>query len=652
MNKLLRNVTLWVLLAVIAVSIATNMVSQQGSRRPVSLNYSAFLADVERDLVREVRIDGEQRIIGTLKDGRAFETIVPPGAAAQITNELAARGVVIEVQPPARPSLWMSLLPQIILMVLFIGFFFFLINQMQGGNNRALSFGKARAHLHSEEKTRVTFDDVAGADEAKQELQEIVEFLKHPKKFVELGAKIPKGVLLVGSPGTGKTLLARAVAGEAGVPFFSISGSDFVEMFVGVGAARVRDLFETAKKNAPCIVFIDELDAVGRHRGAGLGGGHDEREQTLNQLLVEMDGFETNQGVIVMAATNRPDVLDPALLRPGRFDRRVVVDRPDVVGREEILRIHSRNKPLAPDVSFKTIARMTPGFVGADLENLMNESAILAARRNKKRISMAEIEEAIDRVMMGPERRRRVMTEADRKLTAYHEAGHAVVAYFLPHADPVHKVTIVGRGMAGGYTLTLPEEDRWYATRSELQERLSHMLGGRAAEELVMGEVSTGAHNDLEQATKTARRMVMEYGMSDDLGPLTFGRQDEDLIFLGRDIARDRNYSERVAAAIDREVRRIIDEAHEQAKRILSEHRTELQRVAEALLDRETLGRAEFEALMRGEELPARTPAPQPQAQPSPATDSPVPEKAADRSPDPGIPLDKSKQPKPAVSLE
>ena len=650
MNKLARNVSLYMLIAILAIFVGKTFLDPpQPPERP---NFTQFMQYVERGEVAAVEVIGDQNVVGRLTNKKQFQTVLPPGMVPQVVEELQARGIPVEARQSVRPW-WVDLLPSILSLVIFAAFFLFILNQMQGGNNRALSFAKARAHLYSEEKPKVTFADVGGADEAKQELGEIVEFLKHPKRFVEMGAKIPKGVLLVGPPGTGKTLLARAVAGEAGVPFFSISGSDFVEMFVGVGAARVRDLFETAKKNSPCIIFIDELDAVGRHRGAGLGGGHDEREQTLNQLLVEMDGFEANAGVIVMAATNRPDVLDPALLRPGRFDRRVIVDRPDVVGREEILKIHARNKPLAPNVDLKVVARMTPGFVGADLENLMNEAAILAARTNKKRIGMAEIEEAVDRVLIGPERKRRVMTSEEKRLTAIHEAGHAVVAHYLPYSDPVHKVTIVGRGMAGGYTLTLPEEDRWYETRTELEERLAHMLGGRAAEELVLGEVSTGAHNDLEQVTKIARRMVMEYGMSEELGPLTFGRQNEELIFLGRDIARDRNYSERVAAAIDKEVRRLVETAYIRAQEILREHRAELDRVTEALLERETLGREEFAALMRGEEIGQSVAATaQPEAKEQEEEQQPAAAETRERNQEVGIPLDAGKKPKPAVGLQ
>lgn len=596
MSRFLRGISLYLLIAIIAVSIVSSLYPSTETR--VVLGYGDFMERVARGQVRQVDMVGEQHIEGTLKDGTRFETTVPIGKMADLADILMAKGVKVAASTPPPAPWWLALLPNIITLVIFVGIWLFILNQMQGGNNRAMSFGKSRAKLHTEEKTRVTFDDVAGLDEAKQEMIEIVEFLKHPKRFVELGAKIPKGVLLVGPPGTGKTLLARAVAGEAGVPFFSISGSDFVEMFVGVGASRVRDMFDTAKKNSPCIVFIDELDAVGRHRGAGLGGGHDEREQTLNQLLVEMDGFEPNSGIIIMAATNRPDVLDPALLRPGRFDRKIVVDRPDVDGREEILRVHSRNKPLAEDVDLKTLARRTPGFSGADLENLMNEAAILAARRNKRKITMAECEEAIDRVVMGPERRRKAMSLKEKKVFAFHEAGHALVATFVPNGDPVHKITIVGRGMAGGYTMMIPPEDRHVVTKSQLEDELAWMLGGRAAEELIFGEVSTGAQNDLERTTKLARKMITEYGMSDRLGPLTFGRQHEEQIFLGRDIARERNYSEEVAAVIDEEVRRLVDSAYERASSILREHRHQLEAVADALVEKETLNQEQYEQII------------------------------------------------------
>ncbi|HHW73301.1 MAG TPA: ATP-dependent metallopeptidase FtsH/Yme1/Tma family protein [Firmicutes bacterium] len=616
MNKLLRGIGLYLLIAIIAISIVSNLYSPGSVAK--ELYYSELLRYIDENRVASARLVGDQHVEGALKDGTPFVATIPVGKMPDIADRLEAKNVQLEADLPPQTPWWMALLPNLIFVVMLAVLWLFIMNQMQGGNNRALSFGKSRARLHHEDRTKVTFDHVAGVDEAKQELMEIVEFLKHPKKFSELGAKIPKGVLLVGPPGTGKTLLARAVAGEAGVPFFSISGSEFVEMFVGVGAARVRDLFENAKKNAPCLVFIDELDAVGRQRGAGLGGGHDEREQTLNQLLVEMDGFEVNAGIIIMAATNRADVLDPALLRPGRFDRKVVVDRPDLQGRLAILRIHARNKPLAPEVNLEVLARRTPGFAGADLESLLNEAAILAARANRKIITMADCEEAIDRVLMGPEKKHRVMSEMDRKVFAYHEAGHAVVAHFSEHGDPVHKVTIVGRGSAGGYTMMLPEEERFVSTRSKLLDDLVNLLGGRAAEALAIGEISTGAHNDLERVTRIARKMVMEWGMSDKLGPLTFGRPNgEDLVFLGRDISRERNYSEEVAALIDQEVRELVESSYEKATQLLSEHRDKLDLVANALLERETLTKEEFLALMDGQELPAPQPEQAPAAEPT-----------------------------------
>lgn len=601
LNRFLRGISLYLLIAIIVVTLASSMYSPRSYER--ELYYSELLRLIDQNQVASVRMIGDQQISGVLRDGTPFVSIVPMGKMSDIADRLEGNAQIAAEPPPTTPW-WVALIPNIIFIVVLAFVWLFIMNQMQGGNNRALSFGKSRARLVTEDKPRVTFDDVAGVDEAKQELVEIVEFLKHPKKFAEVGAKIPKGVLLVGPPGTGKTLLARAVAGEAGVPFFSISGSEFVEMFVGVGASRVRDLFDQAKKNAPCLVFIDELDAVGRQRGAGLGGGHDEREQTLNQMLVEMDGFETNSGIIVMAATNRADVLDPALLRPGRFDRKIVVDRPDLQGRKEILKIHSRNKPLDPEVDLNVIARRTPGFAGADLANLLNESAILAARAGRKQILMSDVEEAIDRILMGPAKKNRVLTEEDRTVFAYHEAGHAVAAYFLPHADPVHKVTIIGRGSAGGYTMTLPEEERYVMTKSKLLDDLVDLLAGRAAEEIAIGEISTGAQNDLERVTRIARKMVMEWGMSDRLGPLTFGRPSgEDLVFLGRDISRDRNYSEEVAAAIDEEVRSIVETSHQRAVEILTKHRDKLDAVAQALLERETLEKEEFEAIMEGRPL-------------------------------------------------
>ncbi|MBO8142821.1 MAG: ATP-dependent metallopeptidase FtsH/Yme1/Tma family protein [Firmicutes bacterium] len=661
MNRFLRGISLYLLIAIIAVSIVSSLYPTQERREEIT--FSQFMQWVEQNRIASVTMIGEQLVEGELRDGTLFTTFVPVGTT-NLGSMLIERGVQVSAQREPQPPFWMSLLPHLLTVGIFIVLWLFIINQMQGGSNRAMSFGKSRAKLHTEERTKVRFDDVAGLNEAKEELIEIVEFLKHPKRFAELGAKVPKGVLLVGPPGTGKTLLARAGAGEAGVPFFSISGSDFVEMFVGVGASRVRDLFDTAKKNAPCIVFIDELDAVGRQRGAGLGGGHDEREQTLNQMLVEMDGFEPNTGIIVMAATNRPDVLDPALLRPGRFDRKIVVDRPDIAGREAILKVHARNKPLAKDVDLKVIARRTPGFSGADLESVMNEGAILAARRNRKEITMADLEEAIDRVVLGPERKGRVLTPRVKEVYAYHEAGHALVAHYLPHANPVHKVTIIGRGMAGGYTQFLPREERAYLmTRSELLDELAAALGGRAAEELKFNEVSTGAKGDLEEVTRLARKMVMEWGMSQRLGPQAFGRPAEENIFLGRDIARDRNYSEEVAAAIDQEVRSIIDEAHRTARQVLQEHWDQLVAVGEALIDRETLTRAEFLAVIGEEEQVKKEAAEEAQA----AVEEPAAQ-ATEANPagvEPGRPgkpavsdereervLEKGKHPKPAIGLE
>lgn len=590
MNRVFRSMSLYLLLIIIALSIINYFSTTAPQEK--EFNYTQFMSYVEKGEVAAVTISNT-KISGVLKDGTHFSTPFL-GDTARLEEKLEAHKVEISYKPVQGPPWWSTLFSTLLPILLLIGVWVFIMQQTQGGGNRVMSFGRSRARLYTvDEKTRVTFADVAGADEAKEELQEIVQFLKEPKKFLDLGARIPKGVLLVGPPGTGKTLLAKAVAGEAGVPFFSISGSDFVEMFVGVGAARVRDLFEQAKKNSPCLVFIDEIDAVGRQRGAGLGGGHDEREQTLNQLLVEMDGFGVNEGIIILAATNRPDILDPALLRPGRFDREVVVDRPDVKGREEILKVHARNKPLAENVDLSVLARRTPGFTGADLENLMNEAALLSARRNKKKIEMPELEEAITRVVAGPEKKSRIMTERERRLVAYHEAGHAVVAQLLPHVDPVHEVSIVPRGRAGGYTMILPKEDRFFMGKSELLDQVTHLLGGRASEELVLNEVSTGAYNDLERATEIARRMVMEYGMSEAIGPMTLGHKQEE-VFLGRDLARGRNYSEEVAASIDKEVRNIIDKCYQKAKTLLSENINKLHKVAQALLEREKLDEKEF----------------------------------------------------------
>jgi len=572
-----------------------------GSHQPpqaTALSYSDFNAKVKAGEVDKVVLV-QNNIRGTLTDGTEFTTIAPdaPNSDQELYARLADKGVNISAENPPEPPWWQTMLTSLIPIAILIGFWFFIMQQSQMGGGRMMNFGKSRVRLMVSDKKKVTFADVAGADEAKQELEEVVEFLKTPDKFNELGARIPKGVLLFGPPGTGKTLLAKAVAGEAGVQFFTISGSDFVEMFVGVGASRVRDLFEQAKKSAPCIVFIDEIDAVGRQRGAGLGGGHDEREQTLNQLLVEMDGFASNEGIIIIAATNRPDVLDPALLRPGRFDRQIVVDKPDVRGREAILKVHTKGKPIAEDANLDVLARRTPGFTGADLSNLVNEAALLAARRNKKKIFMAEMEEAIERVLAGPERKSHVMTDEEKRLTAYHEGGHTLVGLLLEHADPVHKVTIIPRGRAGGYMLSLPKEDRSYRTRSELFDRIKVALGGRVAEEVVLGEISTGASSDIQQATQIIRSMIMQYGMSETIGPIAYGEENHQ-VFLGRDFNRDRNYSEEVAGEIDREVRRYIEEAYEACRVLITENREKLDRIAEALLERETLNAAELEELM------------------------------------------------------
>lgn len=603
LSKVLKNLSIYLLIVLVIIMLIKY--TQPPNTGMEEWTYNRFFQAVNQGQVQEVTIQSREHtnlITGTTKNGTRFQ-VTGLKNDAQIATFLLEKGVEVKIQEPPSPGWWANILTSLLPILIFVLLFFFMMQQTQGGGNRVMSFGKSRARLHTDDKKRVTFADVAGADEVKEELQEIVEFLKNPKKFAELGARIPKGVLLYGPPGTGKTLLARAVAGEAGVPFFSISGSDFVEMFVGVGASRVRDLFDQAKKNAPCIVFIDEIDAVGRQRGAGLGGGHDEREQTLNQLLVEMDGFSPNEGIIIIAATNRPDILDPALLRPGRFDRQVVVDIPDVAGRKEILKVHVRGKPLAPDVDLDVLARRTPGFTGADLANLVNEAALLAARNNKTQITMQELEDSIERVIAGPEKKSKVISEQEKKLVSYHEAGHAVVGYLLPNTDPVHKVSIIPRGRAGGYTLLLPKEDRYYMTRSMLLDQVTMLLAGRVAEALVLKEISTGAQNDLERATEIVRRMVMEYGMSEEIGPMTLGRKQE-TIFLGRDLARDRNYGEEVAAAIDKEVRRMIESCYNRAKELLEKHMDTLHLVAKTLFDKETLEAEEFAALMKqaGEE--------------------------------------------------
>lgn len=563
--------------------------------KPADISYTSFMQHVQQDEIKQVTIV-DNVISGKLKDGKEFSTVAPNDS--KLVEKLEAKKVDIKAELPPQPPWWMSILSSILPMLIIVGLWFMLMNQGGAGGGKVMNFGKSRARRYDEEKLKITFKDVAGAEEAKQELEEVVEFLKHPQKYNDLGAKIPKGVLLYGPPGTGKTLLAKAVAGEAGVPFFSISGSDFVEMFVGVGASRVRDLFDQAKKSAPCIVFIDEIDAVGRQRGAGLGGGHDEREQTLNQLLVEMDGFSANEGIIMIAATNRPDILDPALLRPGRFDRQIVVDRPDIKGRTEILKVHVKGKPMGPDVNLDVIAQRTPGFTGADLSNLVNEAALLTARKDKKAINMSEMEEAAERVIMGPERKSRVISDKEKRLTAYHEGGHTIVGMLLEHTDPVHKVTIIPRGRAGGYTLSLPKEDKYYATRSEMLDELKVLLGGRVAEALVLKEISSGASNDLQRATQLARQMICEYGMSENIGPVTFGHR-QDQVFLGRDIARDKDYSEEVAAEIDKEVRSFMEDAYAATEKLLSDNIDKLHVIAKALMEKETLEEEEINQLVK-----------------------------------------------------
>ena len=597
MNKFFKSIGLYLLIILVTISIIDYFSVKSNTKQEI--NYTAFLQEVDNGSVTKV-VMVENVIRGTLSDGTEFTTVTPgkPNSDATLLSRLKDKKVEIKAENPPEPPWWSAVLSSVLPMLLLIGVWFFIMQQTQGGGGRMMNFGRSRARMSSIDKSTVNFGDVAGADEAKQELEEVVEFLKQPKKFNDLGARIPKGVLLFGPPGTGKTLLARAVAGEAGVPFFTISGSDFVEMFVGVGASRVRDLFDQAKKSAPCIVFIDEIDAVGRQRGAGLGGGHDEREQTLNQLLVEMDGFAANEGIIIIAATNRPDILDPALLRPGRFDRQIVVDKPDVKGRNEILKVHTKGKPIEKDADLDVLARRTPGFTGADLSNLVNEAALLSARRNKKTISMAALEESIERVMAGPERKSKVMSDKEKKLTAYHEGGHTLVGLMLPNADPVHKVTIIPRGRAGGYTLMLPKEDRSYETRSELMDQLKTLLGGRVAEEVVLEEISTGASSDIQRATQLARSMITQYGMSDLLGPVSYGEGREHQVFLGRDFNNQRNYSEEIASEIDKEVRKYIEEAYEDCRRILTENIDKLHLIAQALIERETLNAEELNELM------------------------------------------------------
>jgi cell division protease FtsH len=636
MNANLRNFALWVIIVLLLLALFS--LFQNPSPRTVSndIPFSQLLADVDQGRVRDVIIQGHD-ITGTYNDGKPFQTYAPPDPS--LVQRLYGKGVLITAKAPGDNVPWfVSLLVSWLPFLALIGVWIFLSRQMQGAGGKALGFGKSRAKLLTEAHGRVTFEDVAGVDEAKADLEEIVEFLRDPQKFQRLGGRIPRGVLLVGPPGTGKTLIARAVAGEANVPFFTISGSDFVEMFVGVGASRVRDMFEQAKKNAPCIIFIDEIDAVGRHRGAGLGGGNDEREQTLNQLLVEMDGFEANEGIILIAATNRPDVLDPALLRPGRFDRQVVVPNPDVVGREQILKVHVRKVPIAPDVNLKTVARGTPGFSGADLANLVNEAALMAARRNKRMVTQHEFEDAKDKVMMGSERRSLVMTEEEKLLTAYHEGGHAIVALHVPATDPVHKATIIPRGRALGMVMQLPERDKLSMSYEQMTSRLAILMGGRVAEELVFGhdKVTSGAASDIEQATKLARMMVTRWGLSDQLGTVAYGENQEE-VFLGYSVSRQQNISEETVKKIDGEIKRFVEDGYQMAKKIISEHRAELELLAKSLIEYETLTGDEIKDLLIGKKPTresASEPTPRGSAVPSAGKPRPRPE-AGDVAPQP-----------------
>lgn len=605
MNRIFRNTIFYLLIFLVIIGVVSFF---NGTNEPTNhISYDQFVSSLDKNEVKSFTMQPDRGVFevrGEMKDTtkKNFITYIPN--SEKILDRIDKSPAKVEVMPAKETSGWVTFFTSIIPFVIIFILFFFLLNQAQGGGSRVMNFGKSKARLYNDDKKKVRFRDVAGADEEKAELVEVVEFLKDPRKFAELGARIPKGVLLVGPPGTGKTLLARAVAGEAGVPFFSISGSDFVEMFVGVGASRVRDLFENAKKNAPCIIFIDEIDAVGRQRGAGLGGGHDEREQTLNQLLVEMDGFGANEGIIIIAATNRPDILDPALLRPGRFDRQITVDRPDVNGREAVLKVHARNKPLDESVNLKNIAMRTPGFSGADLENLLNEAALVAARFNKKKIDMVDIDEATDRVIAGPAKKSRVISEKERKIVAFHEGGHTVIGLVLDEAEMVHKVTIVPRGQAGGYAVMLPKEDRYFMTKPELLDKIVGLLGGRVAEEIVFGEASTGAHNDFQRATGIARKMVTEFGMSDKLGPLQFGQAQGGQVFLGRDLHNEQNYSDAIAYEIDLEIQRIIKESYARCKKILTENRDKLDLIAKTLLEVETLNAEQIKYLVDNGQLP------------------------------------------------
>jgi len=600
LNKFVKNIGFYLLLIAISILVA-QFFMQQDPNTIENFTYTNLIDEVSSGNINEVTIIGNEEVKGKI-DNREFRVPVPPEAIPSLMQELRAGNVNIKTEPQPSAPWWVNILSYILPIIILIVAWVFIMQRMQGGGNKMMSFGKSKARL-DESKKKLSFDDVANYEEVKEELKEVVEFLKNPKKFSNLGATVPKGVLLVGPPGTGKTLMAKAVAGEAGVPFFFISGSDFVEMFVGVGASRVRDLFEKGKKNSPCIIFVDELDAVGRQRGAGLGGGHDEREQTLNQLLVEMDGFEPNEGIILMAATNRPDVLDPALLRPGRFDRQVIVDKPDRLGRQKILEIHVKGKPLDDDIDLEILAKRTPGFTGADMENLANEAAILAARRSKKIISMKEFDDAIDRVIAGPAKKSRIVSDKEKNLVAYHETGHALLGELLEHADRTHKVSIIPRGRAGGFTIPLPEDDQNFMTKGALLDRVTSLLGGRASEAIFLEDISTGAQNDLERATQIIRAMVTEYGMSENIGPLTLGQKHDQQVFLGRDISRQRNYSEEVAARIDKEISKMVEECYSKAERILEENSDKVKRIVEALKKFETLNSSQIKKLIKGEEI-------------------------------------------------
>jgi cell division protease FtsH len=643
MSRFFKSAAFPILIVVVLAFFAQKIIIGSGSPAPKH-SYGDFISQLQAGQVKSVDVKNkDDTIVVKLRDGQQYETGFLPDNADRLENRLEAAKQQSKLQDydveGTKSNGWLSLLTYVLPFLIFIGFWIFLMNQVQGGGSKVMSFGKSRAKRMSVDSPKITFRDVAGVDEAVEELHEIKEFLENPKKFQALGARIPKGVLLYGPPGTGKTLLARAVAGEAGVPFFSISGSDFVEMFVGVGASRVRDLFEQAKQNSPCIIFMDEIDAVGRHRGAGLGGGHDEREQTLNQLLVEMDGFEMKDNIILIAATNRPDILDPALLRPGRFDRQIVVDRPDRKGRSKILEVHTRGKPLAKEIDVDALAGQTPGFTGADLSNLVNEAALLAARNGKREITQVELEEGIMRVIAGPEKKTRVMSDKERLITAYHEMGHAIVGHFLEHSDPVHKVSVISRGQALGYTISMPQEDKFLTTRAELTDTMAMTLGGRAAEEIVFSEITTGASNDLEKVTATAKQMVMRFGMSERLGPRVFGH-DHGQPFLGREFSAEPDYSDEIAREIDDEIRRIVEAAHQRAKEILSDRRESLEVISEILVTRETIEKEEFEALLAGksEEEVFGSEAPPPPGSPIPGEPAPERPREAPRPlPRPGL---------------